>query len=225
MFHGSPFKADRYAALDHWEDLVETWGDDECFWPTRLPACSLSRSLLDGATQNDPSLESGDAPEFGARLEELCGMDLAVFRDDQDESGDLRLTLARFYTLTGDHERAKESVRDRMRVAFDAWPEPTEKEELAKRYDTIAHSLKVLDDDINVVAASQLWEPTRPSDYASFCDGCVARMAGDLWVCKHCLDVTLCMDCHGKLLLDGLSPYICNSRHSFLYLPPFDQAA
>lgn len=60
------------------------------------------------------------------------------------------------------------------------------------------------------------------------CDGCSEEwktMLADCWVCKNCLCVQLCSLCHQKLLAEKLNPLVCSSKHTFLYLPKFDDAA
>lgn len=59
----------------------------------------------------------------------------------------------------------------------------------------------------------------------SSCDGrCGATWTyvSNIYSCKDCLDVQFEPDCYAKLLAGTLERRVCSSKHSFLYLPPFD---
>ena len=163
LFHSSPSEVHRKEALDHWEELVTTSGDDwTTYWPARITTKKLSRYLLDQAVLHNITPMSDAAQRYAEKLERLSKMSVPVLRDCRESGDDPRLALARLKTLAGDREGAREVVLDRMRSAFDEWPEVSDESSLIARYDRLAHTLTVLDNDETAVAAWRLLEPSRP---------------------------------------------------------------
>ena len=288
-FHGSTAETDHEMALDQWDEVIRASADDWT-WPETMSVDMLARSLLDKAVQKGVAPMSEASSTLASRLEELVNMDLPMVRDRRQGNDDIRLPLARLYVLGDNQLHAREVLKDRMSDIFSDWPEVADAEALSLRYDKLAHTLTVLDDDVNALAAWRLWEPKQPSSedaedkaedatlgaaqegseslakegiketngqgdadvglhepsppderhpFADIptekleslrtfhCDGCNTtwNIAGDQWVCKHCLDKQLCSSCHEKLLRGDLSQTICSKDHQFLHVPPFDRPA
>jgi tetratricopeptide (TPR) repeat protein len=78
-------------------------------------------------------------------------------------------------------------------------------------------------------ASSSITTTTKAYISGYSCDGYCGTgwkdVLADCWVCKHCLCVQFCSECHRKLLADELHPLICNKNHKMLFLPPFDWKA
>ncbi|KAH6642022.1 hypothetical protein C7974DRAFT_93751 [Boeremia exigua] len=201
-------------------------------------AHALSTVLLDNAllepSKPAPHQTSGG---FSRRLLRLRQNDLGndVFFDNP------HICLIRLHAARKDMSAARREAKERLFTVFNDWPDETYDGSLATRFLGLAKTLTVLDDDENAIAAWQALKPrtevvdpesdsneTPPTyldDRFNFtCDGCGAHRVGfvECWVCKHCPDLQLCIQCEQDLRQDHLPPTICNKDHTLLYLPPIN---
>ncbi|ETN43323.1 uncharacterized protein HMPREF1541_02482 [Cyphellophora europaea CBS 101466] len=79
--------------------------------------------------------------------------------------------------------------------------------------------------DKGATTDAKWWQKGWEGDLDYGCDGyCGVDWAysDDMYVCKDCLDVMFCKDCIQKLRVGSLEDNVCNPKHRFLHVPPFD---
>lgn len=157
LFYGSNSRSNQHEALDIWEALIFNQNDALNSWPISLgSARKLFRSLYELASQTP--VESGC--RYTARLAKLAAMDHEDIRIFRQGGKDPRLPLARIQYVRGHTDDARLTLRERLRSAFDGWSNTGDDEDrLAGRYSSLAHSLVVICDDVNAIAA---WQATKP---------------------------------------------------------------
>ncbi|KAJ4305532.1 hypothetical protein N0V90_001063 [Kalmusia sp. IMI 367209] len=175
-----------------------------------------ARSLLRGVFDQWP--EDPNDLSLRMRFGSLAQI-LTVFNLNDD-------AVAAWQALKPRHtERAGAATENGKKA--DISPDANEKEEVSSTADATTSTtpdLQARPDEKQSVSTD-----AKAEAYISYyiCDACDAPwkdILADCWVCKHCLCVQLCSPCHQKLLVDELSPLVCNKDHEFLYLPKFDDA-
>ncbi|KAH7393086.1 hypothetical protein BKA66DRAFT_567805 [Pyrenochaeta sp. MPI-SDFR-AT-0127] len=160
MFHGSRSENDHDQGLQFWEEIIQTSENTGWSWLAYNTVNRFARCLLDKAAIGASEPESSKVSEsYAKRLEALSRMNIQVIRDSRQGQKDPRLCLARLRLLEGNSELAHEEARGRLRSVFDDWPEDDNDDSLELRFQNLAQTLNVLDDDNNAIAA---WQATKP---------------------------------------------------------------
>ena len=146
-------------AFDIWEARVIDWivpddvDESWSIYQARSGAArKMPRLLLERVKQLGPSTPS--AVPYVERLETAAQWDESVIRGPNKSP---KLSLARCYHLANDDSHAKEVLADRMKSIFQDWDEDPGS---WWQHILLAHTLTVIDDDVNALAAWQLLAPS-----------------------------------------------------------------
>jgi len=104
-----------------------------------------------------------------------------------------------------------------LRSIFEKWPDS--EVEARESHTVLSCLFSAVEDNDNAIAA---WNV---SSRRASCQSCFESLSDvTIFLCKQCLAVWLCTDCHSSLLSDDLPPEMCNKKHNFLEIPEYDSS-
>jgi tetratricopeptide (TPR) repeat protein len=159
LYHAHPDSGGREMALDSWEKLLQEDQDErKPTWILYQTNQTLAQSILDIVYVEKPAVPQ--TAQYIDRLQALIDQESSIRQDQKLSNTDPRLMLARLYKLIGNDERARAVAREKLRDIFDDWEGVTDDTFAdSVRCMRLAVALMVIDDDVNALAAWQLWQP------------------------------------------------------------------
>lgn len=224
LYYASPNEEDHDAAIECWRDLLSTLraqeGSTSSINFDALPAIvqrSLCKALIERAVSKTAGHSSEEVAKYTSHLRALVTEDDYSLPQLRNTPQDPRIALARLLTMQSKSEEAYSVAETMIRNIFEKWPDL--EDEAAESYMAIGCLLSVIEDNDNAIAACSMG-----TDLVT-CQSCSEHWPYvTIFLCKQCLALRLCTDCHAKLLSDALAPEICSKKHSFLEIPDSDSS-
>jgi tetratricopeptide (TPR) repeat protein len=159
-FHGSSSRHDQHRSIQYWEEIIRRSDENSALDFTAWHASRwLAPALLDKAVAELLTAPTSNSENYISRLEELANLNTKVVCNLRQGCFDPCLCLVRLYCLKKDPTSASMQAQDRFCSVFDKWPEATDDNSLPLRFTNLAHTLTVLDKDVDAIAA---WQAVKP---------------------------------------------------------------